>query len=79
MWLEGKMSDVVKYKFVYKIYEVSQDGLLKEPRGEEYGRNIIIFDEYDTEEDALKAIEKEQGYETFIILKAVSVNYIDAS
>jgi len=73
------MNEVVKYKFTYKIYEISHDGLLKEPRGEEYGRNIIIFDEYDTEEEALKAIEKEQGYETFIILKAISVNYVDES
>ena len=63
----------MSYKIQYKIYEVSPDGLLKEPEfNEGYGYKSSFYS-YDTEDDAILAIvEKGVKYREFVILKEVS-------
>lgn len=61
------------YKAQYKIYEVSPDGLLKEPEfNEGYGYTSFFYS-YDTEEEAIDAIvAKRQKYRGFVVLKEVT-------
>lgn len=63
----------MSYKVKYKIYEVSPDGLLKEPEfNEGYGYTSSFYS-YDTEEEAIAAIiEKRAEYRGFIVLKEIT-------
>ena len=59
----------------YKIMEVSEDGLLKEPKERGYYYNENVFsDYYDTEQDAIDAIHTEDlGYDLVIITAMTNV------
>ena len=56
----------------YKIMEVSEDGLLKEPKERGYYYNENVFSDcYDTEQDAIHA--KDLAYDLVIITAMTNV------
>lgn len=71
------MEKAPKHKIAYKIYKVSDDGLLKEPTEDYYGNKSTIFDEYETQEGALNAINNKGKWGTFIILPIAINDYVD--
>jgi hypothetical protein len=58
-----------KFEIKYKIYEISEDGLLKDPKEDYYGRRVIAYDTYDTMDDAIKELEKDDhSFGDYVIL-----------
>ena len=73
---DNKMNTISKHKIVYKVYEISEDGLLKEPTEYYYESRSTIFDRYDSQEEALKAIDEKGQWQEFIILP-IAINYFE--
>ncbi len=66
-----------KYRKVYRIYEISADGLLKVPtRSEGYGYYSKEDREYTTEQEAVdRIIEKDLG--DCVVLACVGAAYVE--
>jgi hypothetical protein len=60
----------------YKIYEVSQDGLLKEPKGLYYGEEKLEFDDsYPSVDEAKQALlESNHSWGRYLIIPSVYVH-----
>jgi hypothetical protein len=69
------MKDKFVTKIGFEIFEVSADGLLKKPTENDYGNVYNVFNEiYDTEEEAILAIEEkyQEDYVELVIIRSVS-------
>ena len=69
------MKDKFVTKIGFEIFEVSADGLLKKPTENDYGNVYSVFNEiYDTEEEAILAIEEkyQEDYVELVIIRSVS-------
>lgn len=62
----------MKHKIIYRIYEVSPDGLLKQPQSDGYGRSYDKYHDSDTFEKAAKQIEDEDDYSELTILPFIT-------
>lgn len=59
----------------YRVYYVSEDGLLKEPKESGYGYDTCRFSSYDSREDAEIAIGKEDSHNDYVILPVTSKDW----
>ena len=57
---------------VYKIYEIDSKGMLEEP---EDGYNNNIYLDYNSEDEAIRAIDEKSSFRDYIILKQVSKQF----
>jgi len=67
----------VKVDFRYRIYYVDENGLLKKPTRNQYGRNIEKYDDGLTERDCLEQIEKAGDCMEYVILPVTNTQTVN--
>ena len=67
------MKDKYKITTRFRIYEISDDGLLKEPMREDWGRPSPIFNTYgyNKKEDAIKEMEDYNFIGSVVIIETL--------
>ena len=52
----------------YRIYTIDENGLVKQPKDNYYGRMVNRFSDFDTIEEAQRAIVTQESYGEYVIL-----------
>ncbi len=68
----------IVYKKTYKIFELTDGGTLRQPTYDYYGQDHRIFDTYgyNTGNEAIEAISKENKGGPYIVLTVIDGHYV---
>ena len=76
---EGERGDVVSgytLKTIYRIYTIDENGLMKQPKENYYGRTFNRFNDFDTIEEAQQAFVAQESYGECVILPITRHVYV---